>query len=240
MTTAALVIVGQELLSGKVQDENIHFLTRELFALGVETRRVSIVRDAVDEIAEAVASASAAHDLVFTTGGLGPTHDDVTVLAVAQALGRKLVHSNSLEKLLRLSYGVGEGPELLRLSRIPEGSELYHPEGATYPQLQVGNVYLFPGVPELVRRKFSLLSERFRSDPIHSAVIQLNCPELSVVDALNLAVEQCPAVTFGSYPTYGPEGEHVKLTLDCADASELKRAHELLLELLGERSEASR
>lgn len=231
--TAALVIVGQELLSGKVQDENIGFLTRELFRLGVEVKRILLVADVEEEIVEAVRWVYQRHDVVFTTGGLGPTHDDVTMTAVATALDRQMVHSVGLERLLETKYGLAEGPERMRLSRIPEGSELFYPETGRFPQLKVGNVYLFPGVPSLVRTKFAAIADRFQSDPIHSEAIDLERTELEIVGPLSAAVEAYPAVRFGSYPRYEKGQESVKLTLDSSDRDTLNEALALLKRLLG-------
>lgn len=230
--TAALVIVGQELLSGKVEDENISFLTRELFQLGVEVKRILIVADVEEEIVEAVRWVYQRHDVVFTTGGLGPTHDDVTIMAVAAALERKMVHSAGLERLLETRYGLTEGPERMRLSRIPEGSELFYPETGRFPQLKVGNVYLFPGVPALVKSKFAAIADRFRSDPIFSEAIELDRTELEIVGPLTAAVDAYPGVRFGSYPKYEKGQESVKLTLDSQDRGALDDALALLKRLL--------
>lgn len=230
--TAALVIVGQELLSGKVQDENIHYLTGALFELGVEVRRILIVPDAEEDIVEAVRWVHQRYDHVFTTGGLGPTHDDVTVAAVAAALNLKMVHSYGLERLLEERYGVPAGPERARLSRIPEGAELFYPENGRFPQLKVGNVYLFPGVPALVRTKFAAIADRFRGDPIYSEALELDRTELEIVSVLDLAVEQFPHVRFGSYPSYVEGRERVKLTLDCGDRACLEQALATLKRLL--------
>lgn len=231
-STAALVIIGQELLSGKVKDENVGFLTEQLFALGVDVKRVLFVADDEAEIVEALRWVVDRHDHVFTTGGLGPTHDDVTLAAVAQALNRPLIHSPSLEKLLESLYGLEEGLERTRLSRIPEGSELFYPEGSRFPQLKVGNVYLFPGVPAIVRSKFAALTDRFRTDPIFSEVLDLSRTELEIVHQLTAAVEAFPDVRFGSYPQYNEGRETVRLTLDGKDGANVQQALALLKKLL--------
>ena len=231
--TAALVIIGQELLSGKVVDQNVAFLTSSLYALGVEVRRVLFVTDRPEDIVEAVGWVQPRHDFIFTTGGMGPTHDDVTLAAVAEALGRQLVHSPSLERLLETMYGLEPGPERARLSRIPEGAELFYPEGGRYPQLKVENVYLFPGVPSIVRSKFGAIADRFRSEPIYSEVIEVERSELEIVHFLNATVEAHPAVSLGSYPQYEEGRERVILTLDSRNRNELSRALDSLRRLLG-------
>ena len=230
--TAALVIIGQELLSGKVKDENVGFLSEQLYGLGVEVKRVLFVSDDEADIVEALRWVAGRHDYVFTTGGMGPTHDDVTVAAVAQALERPLVHSASLERLLETLYGLQPGPERSRLCRIPEGAELYHPEGARYPQLIVDNVYLFPGVPAIVRTKFTALADRFRSQPIFTESLDLDRSELEVLAPLTAAVESYPGVRFGSYPSYDQGKESVRLTLDATDPVQIQEALQLLKRLL--------
>lgn len=230
--TAALVIIGQELLSGKVVDQNVAFLTSSLYALGVEVRRVLFVTDRSEDIVEAVSWVQPRHDYIFTTGGMGPTHDDVTLAAVAEALGRPLVHSPSLERLLETIYGLEPGPERVRLSRIPEGAELFYPEGGRFPQLKVDNVYLFPGVPSIVRSKFAAIADRFRSEPIFSEVLRIERSELEIVHLLNAAVEAHPLVSVGSYPQYDEGQERVLLTLDSRDQGELSRAVGTLRRLL--------
>jgi len=230
--TAALVIIGQELLSGKVKDENVGFLAEQLYALGVEVKRVLFVADCEPDIVEALLWVVDRHDYIFTTGGMGPTHDDVTVAAVAQALQRPLTHSPSLERLLERLYDLQPGPERARLSRVPEGSELYYPEGARYPQLIVGNVFLFPGVPAIVRSKFKALAERFKAKPIYTEYLDLERSELEVLAQLNAAVESYPRVRFGSYPRYHEGKESVRLTLDATDPALIEEARDLLKRLL--------
>lgn len=230
--TAALVIIGQELLSGKVKDENVGFLTESLYKLGVEVKRVLFVPDDPEDIVEALQGVVARYDHVFTTGGLGPTHDDVTLEAVSQALQRPLVHSPSLDRLLETLYGLQDSLERARLSRIPEGAELFYPEGGRYPQLKVGNVYLFPGVPSIVRSKFAAIAERFQGEPIFTESLDLERSELEVVAPLTAVVDAFPDVRFGSYPSYAEGQESVRLTLDGKEKSRVGEALTLLKELL--------
>jgi molybdenum cofactor synthesis domain-containing protein len=218
------VIVGNEVLTGKVTDVNTAFLARRLFELGVELRGVQVVPDEIAEIAQAVRSVSARVDHVFTTGGLGPTHDDVTLLAVAEAFEVKLVHSPTLELLMGRLYGLAPSLQLSAACRVPEGAEILHFAGATYPQLVLRNVYLFPGVPELVQRKFELLVDRFQSDPFTSETIELKASELQIVTVLDQAVADYPSVRFGSYPTYADGSETVLLTLDGRVKGDVERA----------------
>lgn len=231
--SAALVIIGQELLSGKVKDENVGYLTEQLYALGVEVKRVLFVPDDSQDIVEALRWVVDRYNYVFTTGGMGPTHDDVTIAAVSEALNRPMVHSPSLELLLEKLYNVPPGPERSRLCCIPEGAELIYPEDARFPQLVVGNVFLFPGVPSIVRKKFPALAERFRSQPIFSERLDLDRSEMEIVLPLNAVVEAFPDVRFGSYPQYLEGKETVYLTLDGTQQERVLDALSMLKRLLG-------
>ena len=226
--TAALIVIGNEVLSGKVRDLNIHYLAKRLFELGVELRSVAVIPDEEEVIAETVRSTSLRVDSVFTTGGLGPTHDDVTLKAVARAFDLGMVHSPTLESLMESLYSFTPGPQLTALCHIPEGSELIHPPGATYPQLVVRNVYLFPGVPDLVRQKFELIVDRFAATPFESRSVALNASEMQILAILDEAVATYPVVRFGSYPSYEGGKESVLLTLDGLDTSSLDAAEAFL------------
>lgn len=231
--SAALVIIGQELLSGKVKDENVGYLTEQLYGLGVEVKRVLFVRDDAQDIVEALRWVVDRHDYVFTTGGMGPTHDDVTVAAVSEALDRPMVHSPSLESLLEKLYNVPPGPERTRLCLIPEGSELIYPENARFPQLIVGNVFLFPGVPSIVRKKFTAIAERFRSEPIYTERLDLDRGELEILLPLTAVVEAFADVRIGSYPQYFEGKESVYLTFDGTQQERVRDALLMLKRLLG-------
>jgi molybdenum cofactor synthesis domain-containing protein len=225
--TACLVVIGNELLSGKVTDVNVPFLTKRLFALGIEVLSVHILPDHHQSLVAAVRDCSAKADYVFTTGGLGPTHDDVTLKAVAEAMNRKFVHSPSLEALLEKLYNLPQGPQRTYFATIPEGAELIHPPESDYPQMVVGNVYLFPGVPEVVRKKFELIVDRFVSCPIFTAELVVAQSELSIVGILNRIVYGCPDVKIGSYPGHDNGAENVRLTFDSRNEQSLKTAVEM-------------
>ena len=219
-----MIVIGNEILSGKVRDENVPFLARRLFELGVEVCAVHFLPDEHGVLVAAIRQASTEVDYVFTTGGLGPTHDDVTLKAVAEAMGRSFVYSPALEALLDKLYGMPCGPERSCLATIPEGAELIYPQGCSYPQLVVGNVYLFPGVPEVARRKFDLIAQRFQTSPIVSKQLCLNRPEIEIVNILNRVVKDFPRVKIGSYPKSVEKNETVTLTLDSRHGQDVEDA----------------
>ena len=176
--TAAILLIGNEILSGKVQDENAHFLIRELRALGVALRRIEVVPDVTDEIAESVRTLSPRFDNVFTSGGVGPTHDDVTLAAVGQAFGMPIARHPDLEALLRGGYADRLHERDLRMADIPVGARLeYGPAGprsdarAPWPVVVVRNVWVLPGVPSIFRRKFEAVRDLFRAGPIHGRAL---------------------------------------------------------------------
>src|SRR5215468_5910884 len=155
--TAAIVVIGNEILSGKSEDKNANFLIGELYRLGVALRRIVVIPDDVEDIARTVRECAANFDYVFTSGGVGPTHDDVTIEGVAKAFNRSVIRHPELEAMLRGYFGDGADEARLRMADMPEGSELIREKGLRWPVLATENVYVLPGVPELFRSKFEAI-----------------------------------------------------------------------------------
>jgi molybdenum cofactor synthesis domain-containing protein len=218
MSTAAIVVVGNEVLSAKVVDENGPFLARELRSLGVELRRIETVPDEVPLIVDAVRRALEQARWVFTSGGIGPTHDDVTVVAVAEALGRRVVTDPRSLELLRRKLGGHLNEALLRLAELPEGGQFVWEEEELFPVITVDRLVLLPGVPAMLRRGFRLLSERFRAAPIASRAVFLSIGEDRLAEHLNATVAAFPSVGMGSYPRFDRADHAVKVTFDGRDA----------------------
>jgi molybdenum cofactor synthesis domain-containing protein len=213
--TAAILIIGNEILSAKVRDENGPFLAGELRALGVELRRIEVVPDEVPLIVDALLRclASAAH--VFTSGGIGPTHDDVTIAAIAQAYGVPVVHDEATLRLLESYYGTKLNAARRRLAEIPQGGRAEFHEGFAFPVLGIDRVTIFPGVPQLLREGFLRIRERFRQAPIFSAAIYFTLGEGALAEHLDETVARFPAVAIGSYPRFDEGSDHrVKVTFD--------------------------
>src|SRR6185295_17173098 len=160
--TAAVVVIGNEILTGKSDDKNASFLIGELYRLGVALRRIVVIPDDLDLISREVIQCSKEFDYVFTSGGVGPTHDDVTIEGVARAFGREVVRHPELEAMLRGYFGDGIDDARLRMADAPTGSELIREGDLRWPVLAVENVVVLPGVPELFRKKFEAIKERFR------------------------------------------------------------------------------
>ena len=224
MSTAAILVIGNEILSGKVQDENGPFLSRELRALGVELRRIETVPDEVPLIVDALRRCLSHARWVFTSGGIGPTHDDVTIAAVAQAFGRGVVHDARTLELLHGRFGPAIKPALRRLAEIPEGGRAEFHEGYLFPVISIENVTILPGVPSLLREGFLRIRERFRVAPIFSRALYFNVGEGTLAEHLDATVAAHPQVAIGSYPRFDEADHRVKVTFDGRDEAEVRAA----------------
>jgi len=233
MARAAVVIIGNEILSGKFADENARFLIGELRDLGVALGRISVIPDDIDDIAETVPRCAARFDAVFTSGGVGPTHDDVTMAGLARGFGTRVVRHPVLEELLRQYYGDRLSDSHLRLAEVPEGADLVYGEDSTWPVLAYRNVYILPGVPALFRRKFLSIRERFRSLPFFTARIYVMSDETTIAPDLDRLVTAHPGVSFGSYPRFDETEYRVLLTVESQDRGEVSRAAGELAAALG-------
>jgi len=228
MSTAAVLVIGNEILSAKVQDENGPFLAGELRTLGVELRRIETVPDEVPLIVDALGRCRSQARWVFTSGGIGPTHDDVTIAAVAQSFGRRVVHEQRTLDLLRARFGEPLKPALRRLSEVPEGARVEFHEGFLFPVISIESVVILPGVPSLLREGFLRIRDRFRVAPIHSRALYFDLPESTLAEHLDATVARHPAVAIGSYPRFDPADHRVKVTFDGRDPAEVKAALEFL------------
>lgn len=227
--TAAALVIGNEILSGKVADANVVYLARELRELGVALERVVVVPDDVDVIVKDLQALSSAYDVVFTSGGVGPTHDDVTIEAVAKAFGRRVVRAPAFETLLRELYGARLTEAHLRMADVPEGCELVSNEQVRWPTVCMGNVYVFPGIPEIFRAKFPVLRERFRQEPWHLRMVYTVLDEGNLKEPLDRVVARFPGVQVGSYPKLSDPEYHVKITLEAKDRAAVEAATEALV-----------
>ena len=230
--TAGIILVGNEILSGKIVDANASYLCRELRGLGVEVRRITVIPDEVELIAVEVARFSADYDVVFTSGGVGPTHDDVTIEGVARAAGVAVVRHPALVALLRGFYRDTLNEAHLKMAEVPEGAELLADESVRFPTILMRNVYILPGVPEIFRRKFDALRERFRDQPIFLKNVFVSIGEGSLADHLNALVREYPELLCGSYPEFSNPEYKVKVTLESRDLAFLDRALAELLKRL--------
>jgi molybdenum cofactor synthesis domain-containing protein len=222
--TAGIILIGNEILSGKIQDANAAYLCRELRALGVDVRRISVIPDEIQLIAEEVATFSREFDVVFTSGGVGPTHDDVTIEGVARAMTVPVVRHPALLELLERHYRGRVTEAALRMAEIPEGAELVGGETVRFPTVMMRNVYVLPGVPEIFRAKFEALRERFRDAPIHLRNVFVSIGEGTLADYLNRLLVAFPLLQLGSYPEFSNPEYKVKVTLESRDRGYVEQA----------------
>ena len=229
MATAGILIIGNEILSGKVTDANSPYLCRELRTLGVDVERILTIPDEVDLIAREVRTMSDAYDHVFTSGGIGPTHDDMTMEAVAQAFGRKITRSETIANRLQRASGKEPNESALKMAMIPEDAQLVDAGDLWFPVVIVKNVHVFPGSPELLIKKFQSIRDRFHGVPVLLKNVYVKRRESEIAASLNELLGEFPELMLGSYPKIGEEAFHVLLTLESRDAGYLQDSLDALL-----------
>jgi molybdenum cofactor synthesis domain-containing protein len=221
MTTAAAVIIGNEILTGKFPDENGPWLIARCRTLGVDLQRVTIIADEPQTIAAEVRQAAATADYVFTTGGIGPTHDDVTMEGVAAAFGRDLVSSPEIEALIRARTGSSVTEDVLRMAVIPSGCVLWQSDPNRFPVVVYQNVLIFPGVPRYFQAKFNDIAHRLGGVPMDSRRLRTLANESTIAGPLREAAQRWPSVSIGSYPRFEDNPVSVIVALDSRDLEAL-------------------
>lgn len=225
MSTAGILIIGNEILSGKIQDENAPYLLRELRAQGVDVERVYTIPDEIDVIAADVASFSRDYTYVLTSGGVGPTHDDVTMDGVAKAFDRPLVQNERMTEMLRSALrGTEPNASQVKMCMLPEGAKLIETPDLWFPLVQVENVYVFPGIPRLLQAKFHASRGTFAGTPLVLRRVFMGCFESDIAQALHDLLEEFPELRLGSYPRVGNEDYRTLLTLESRDRDYVDRA----------------
>jgi molybdenum cofactor synthesis domain-containing protein len=204
--TAALVVIGDEILSGRTQDKNVAQLATWLNMQGIRLAEVRIVPDVAARIVEAVNALRVKHDYLFTTGGIGPTHDDITVDAVAAAFGVPVIVHPEARQILVDYYRDRPGgltEARLRMARVPEGAELIPNPSSGAPGVKMGNVYMFAGVPHIAASMMDALTGTLEGGrPVVSVTIGARAPESDVADLLRETEAAHPGVAIGSYPFF--------------------------------------
>jgi molybdenum cofactor synthesis domain-containing protein len=230
LNSAGIIIIGNEILSGKVHDINSHYLASELRELGVDVKRISVIPDDIKIIGFEVSEFSKKYDFVFTSGGVGPTHDDVTMAGIADGFGVKLVEHPGIKKILLSRYRGPANSSVLKMTMVPEGCEINFNEKLRFPVITFKNIFIFPGIPDYLKNKFPFIKEKFRSPAFYLKKIYLNCHESDIAGILNTIVERNKDVAFGSYPVLGKPDYRVIITADARSDTPLKKAVDELLE----------
>jgi molybdopterin-biosynthesis enzyme MoeA-like protein len=231
--TAAALVIGNEILSGKVEEANVTVLARTLRPLGVLLRRVVIVMDDAETIAREVLELSQAHDWLFTSGGIGPTHDDVTIEGVARAFGVRVVSSPEMESMLRAHYKERFTEGHLRMALVPEGASLEVTAEITWPTIRLENTWLLPGIPEVFRMKLPVVVAHLTGGRAFvSRAVYVKMEEGELKPLLDRIVAAFPDVSVGSYPKWLDPAYKTKLTFDGRDVDRVLAARESFTALL--------
>ena len=202
--TASILIIGNEILSGRTQDINIQFIAKNLLKTGIILKEVRIVADVKEEIINNLNKLRNSYNYVFTTGGIGPTHDDITSESVSSAFGRKHLINDEAYKLLENHYPKGELNEgRIKMTKMPEGSKLIHNPLTIAPGFTIENVYVLPGIPKIMQIMFlSILNTLNSSDPIISETINTNLYESIIAKDLENIQKNSADCEIGSYPHF--------------------------------------
>jgi molybdenum cofactor synthesis domain-containing protein len=235
--TAAVLIIGDEILSGRTQDTNTNQIARFLGALGIDLKEVRVVGDVEAEIVAALNALRAVYDVVFTTGGIGPTHDDITADAVAKAFGVGIGYHPEVYAMLEARYPPGEFNDMRkRMARIPDGASLVTNPISAAPGFHIGNVYVLAGVPMVMRAMLDqIASELPHGSTVKSITVEANVPEGTIAPGLAELQKAQPEVAIGSYPFYRegtPQPFGAQLVLRSRDSEALEQTARALEDIL--------
>jgi len=236
--TAALLVIGDEILSGRTQDKNVAQVATWLNNQGIRLGEVRIVPDDIDRIAGNVNELRSVHDYLFTTGGIGPTHDDITVDAMAQAFGVPAVVHPAARKLLEDYYRDRPGgltEARLRMARVPQGAELIVNAASGAPGVRMENVFILAGVPYIAATMLDALTGKLEGGrPVVSVTVGARAAESDVADMLRETEEANPGVAIGSYPFFKDGGHGANFVIRSEDAELAERTGEQLAARLRE------
>lgn len=230
IVTAALVIIGDEILSGRTQDKNTSYLATWLNEIGVELSEVRVVPDVEERIVAAVNALRRSFDYVFTTGGIGPTHDDITAESVARAFDVPLLVHRQAYSLLEQHYGAAEFTEARqRMARIPEGGMLIDNPVSIAPGFQMDNVFVMAGVPKIMQGMLEHLRDRIEGgDSVHTKTLTIFAPESRMAGGLADIEKAHEGLSIGSYPFFSASGGGARIVARSRDADVVSAAIEAL------------
>ncbi len=202
VVTAAFLVIGDEILSGRTKDKNIGFLADYLTSLGIDLKEVRIVPDEKPEIVAAVNGLRSRYDYVFTSGGIGPTHDDITAECIAEAFGVPLNLDSRAVAILETHYPPGQfTPARQRMARIPEGAELIENKVSKAPGFRIGNVHVMAGVPSIMQAMMDAIAPTLKTGTkMLSETVAADMPESRIAERLAAIQDAHPNTLIGSYP----------------------------------------
>ena len=226
--TAAMLVIGDEILSGRTRDANMHYLATELTKHGIALAEARFVSDEAGAIIAAVRALSATHTHLFTSGGIGPTHDDITADAVAEALGAPIDVREDARAVLEAHYattGIELNSARLRMARIPEGAELIDNPISAAPGFSLRNVHVMAGVPSIFRAMLAgVLPSLEGGAPLLSQSMIFERAEGEIAGPLAALAEQFPELSFGSYPMHDQQGYCVNVVVRGTDGARIDAA----------------
>ena len=235
--TAAILVIGDEILSGRTRDSNLHFLAGELTRTGNTLREARIVADIHPEIVAAVRALSGKYTHVFTSGGIGPTHDDITADAVAEAMGAKIGHRADAMALLQAHYdrsGLPFNEARQRMARIPDGASLIDNPVSTAPGFTLGNVHVMAGVPKIFEAMVaSVLPKLTGGPPLLSQSLRVDRGEGEIATSFGALAAEFPDLSMGSYPFIQNGAHGTNLVVRGTDAARLDQAMVKLTRMFG-------
>ncbi|NKB35887.1 MAG: competence/damage-inducible protein A [Gammaproteobacteria bacterium] len=237
---ACLIIIGDEVLSGRTQDLNLAYIGRRCDELGITLAEARIIEDDEDRIVACVNECRALYTYVFTTGGIGPTHDDITSASIAKAFSRKLIRHPDAVEAMDDYYDTGMLTEArLKMAEVPEGASLIDNPVSAAPGFQIENVYVLPGVPMIMQAMFEIISDTLQGgEPMLSESIASNLGESVMAQALAGLQQQYADVAIGSYPYFKKGKLGVNLVMRSRDAARLaelgRRLQSMIVDLGGE------
>ena len=227
--TAAVLLIGDEILSGRTKDKNLGFIADYLAAIGIDLKEARVVSDQEEEIANAVNALRHRYTYLFTTGGIGPTHDDITTDAVARAFGLPVHHDpQAVEILLAYFREMGREPNeaRMRMARVPQGASLIDNPVSKAPGFQIGNVFVMAGVPKIMNAMMEDVAKRLtRGVLMQSRQVEFRGGEGDAAKPLGEIQKAFPTVVIGSYPCQAPDGFATNLVLRSRDADALEQAY---------------
>jgi molybdenum cofactor synthesis domain-containing protein len=233
--TAALLVIGDEILSGRTKDKNIGYVATYLAQIGIDLNEVRIVRDVAQDIIEAVNALRHRHDYVFTTGGIGPTHDDITADAIAAAFGVPIFEdARAIALLLEHMKGVELNEARRRMARIPQGAELIENKISKAPGFWIGNVIVMAGVPAIMQIMLDCVGPKLVTGMrMVSAVVEAgDLPEGAYAGALGDIAGANPELLIGSYPAFRDGSFHNEIVVRGKDEAKVGMAVEMIFDLV--------
>ena len=234
--TAAILIIGNEILSGRTQDSNIQYIATKLSERGIHLEEVRIIPDAKQSIIDTVNDLRKKYTYLFTTGGIGPTHDDITSDAIAAAFGVELLKHPEAYRRLEEYYSANGRTLTMpsaKMAYIPEGADLIDNSASTAPGFIMDNVYVMAGVPYIMQAMMDFVLPRLAiSDKIESRTISLLVGESIIAEEMEDVEKKYPAVSVGSYPFIHNGGPATSVVMRSSDVGALERAFEEFVEMV--------